>query len=122
MNLNALIAAGFKPVVFDDLNGQGYAKEQKVETLPYANEHIVDGEYVFEGMIAITEILPDGRVQLRIPSATYHEIASDDAEGFDLLKDAGVDIPDTLGKNDTLVGLLRAGGAIAPAPTPKRKP
>ena len=61
-----------------------------MSTLPYANEHIVDGEYVSEDMIAVTEVLPDGSVQMSIADADYvegpHPAGTDEANA--LLKDA----------------------------------
>ncbi len=90
MDRQALIAAGFVVTRYDGDPDEYLTKRQPVETLPYANEHIVDGEFVVEGMTAITEVLPDGSVQLLISEADYHEgphpAGSEDAQA--LLKDA----------------------------------
>ena len=90
MERQALIDAGFKPTTYEGDAGEYLTKRQPVSTLPYANEHIVDGEYVSEDMVAVTEVLPDGSVQMSIADADYvegpHPAGSQEAE--DLLKDA----------------------------------
>ena len=90
MNRTALLAAGFESVTNGAFAGESFKKRQPIETLPYANDHVVDGEYVTEGMMAITEVLPDGRVQLRIPDGDYIEGPVSGEEALGLLKDAGV--------------------------------
>ena len=90
MDRDALLAAGFKPVTYEGLSGECFTKRQRVDTLPYASESLVDGEYVTEGMMAVTEVLPDGRVQLLISDADYVEGPVSGEEAIALLKDAGV--------------------------------
>lgn len=90
MERQALIDAGFQPTTYAGDEGEYLTKRQPVSTLPYANERIVDGEYVSEDMTAVTEVLPDGSVQMSIADADYvegpHPAGSEEA--IALLKDA----------------------------------
>lgn len=90
ITLFRLMEAGFFPVKYEGQAGEFLAKTVKVERLPYSNEHLVDGDYIFGDMLATTEVIPDGRVQLCISDADYVEgpHAFDSEEGQALLKDA----------------------------------
>jgi len=85
-----LMNAGFDPVKYDGQVGEFLCKTVKVERLPYANSHLVDNDYIFGDMLATTEVIPDGRVQLCIGDADYAEGPHDfnSEEGQALLKDA----------------------------------
>lgn len=90
ITVDQLPGSGFTPVTYKGQKGTFLAKTVKVESMPYAREHLIDHDYITEGMPATTEVLPDGRVQLCIGHADYvegpHPIDSD--EGQALLKDA----------------------------------
>lgn len=88
MDRTQLIAAGFQAENGPD--GERLFKCQPVVDMPYVNENIVDGDYVAEGMVGVTEVLPDGRVQMSIDDADYREgpHAAGSPEALALLKDA----------------------------------
>jgi hypothetical protein len=95
MDVQALIAGGFVPVRYDGQEGEFLTRHSKVHDLPYAREHLVDGDYIDAEMSCCTEIIPPDangvvRVQFSISEADYMEgpweISTD--EGQALLKDA----------------------------------
>jgi len=90
MERQILIEGGFVPTHYEGDPGEYLTKRQPVETLPYTGTHAVDGDHIVEGMSAVTEVLPDGSVQLCIADADYVEgpypAGSEEAGG--LLKDA----------------------------------
>lgn len=90
MNKQELIAAGFVPTVYPGQAGEFLAKRVLVKQMPYACEHLVDNDQIFGDMFAVTELTPDGQVQMLIEDADYIEgpIAADSEEGVALLKDA----------------------------------
>lgn len=90
MDRDQLIAAGFKPTTYEGQAGEFLTKRCRVEDMPYAHEHVEDGDMVLGTMEAITEVTPDGRVQLLISDADYVEgpIAVDSDEGQALIADA----------------------------------
>jgi len=90
MDRQVLIEGGFVPTRYDGDPGEYLTKSQAVETLPYTGTHAVDGDYIVEGMRAVTEVLPDGSVQLCIADADYVEgpYAAGSEEAIGLLKDA----------------------------------
>lgn len=85
-----LIAAGFKPATHEGQVGEFLAKRCRVEDMPYAHAHVEDGDMVLGTMQAITEITPEGHVQMLIADADYVEgpIPVDSDEGRALIADA----------------------------------
>lgn len=73
MDIQRLRRTGFLPAKLEDQPGEAWVKQQPIEALPYAREHIVDEDRVWEGMAAFTEVTARGDVRLRIPAADYLE-------------------------------------------------
>jgi len=89
MDKAALIQAGFVSTTYENQDGEFLRLQGCVEEFPYVREHIVDGDWVEEGMEAFFEVRPDSMIQLFIPDADYVESYEfDSAEGQALLKDA----------------------------------
>lgn len=90
MDRQDLIAAGFTPKHYEGQAGEFLTKCVKVEKMPYAGEHLVDHDLIHDGMVAVTEVAPDGRVQLYIAEADYLEgpFQIDTEEAQALLRDA----------------------------------
>lgn len=85
---DALLQAGF--VEEKTEAGQDVlVKRQEITTLPYASAHMVDGDFIREGMVAVTTVA-SGMVTLAVPEADYVEgpESLDGEEGLALLKDA----------------------------------
>jgi hypothetical protein len=85
MDRQTLIAGGFVPTNYEGQEGEFLSKRQPVETLAYMADHAI------EGMMATTEVLPDGRIQLSVDNGEGylegpHPAGSE--EGIALLKDA----------------------------------
>lgn len=93
MNIEALKAAGFKPVTYPGQDGTYYAKTLLVLDMPYMKEHAIDNEVIFEDTQLIVEVTPDARVQMTAVNTSYVEdpIGIDTEEGRALLRDAGFD-------------------------------
>ena len=85
-----LIAGGFVRTTYPRQEGEFLTKKVLVSQMPYANEHLVDGDFIHADMEAVTELVPDGTVQLSIAGADYvegpHPVGSE--EGIALLNDA----------------------------------
>lgn len=90
MDRQTLIEGGFAPTHYNNDPGEYLTKRQRVEDLPYTGTHAIDGDYIVEGMIAVTEVLPNGSVQLCIADSDYVEgpFPAGSEEGIALLKDA----------------------------------
>lgn len=90
MDKAQLIAAGFVPTRYEDQKGEFLTKRCRVEDLPYANEHLVDNDFIYGDMVAVTEIIPGGSIQFLVTDADYVEgpVPLDSEEGQALLKDA----------------------------------
>jgi len=84
-----LLAAGFLPVRYAGDEGVFYRRDTRVETMPYLGRQ-VDNEVIFGSCVAITEVRPDGMVQLHVHETDYSEEAVDarSDEGQGLLRDA----------------------------------
>jgi hypothetical protein len=98
MDVNALKAAGFVETVYKGQSEVFLTKKMPVADMPYAREHIVDNEYVFDTDTAIIEVVPDPLfpgcgVQLAMQDSDYVEdaVSVSSEEGLALLRDAGVD-------------------------------
>lgn len=63
----SLIAGGFQPTRYANQEGEFLVKRVPIERMPKAGARLVDEDLVQSGMDAITEICPDGTVQLYIP-------------------------------------------------------
>lgn len=70
--------------------GEFLVSRCRVELMPPAGEHLVGFCRIEEGMDALTEITPDGRVQLYIPDANYlaGPVPFDSAGGVARVNDA----------------------------------
>lgn len=91
MDRQTLIEGGFAATRYEGQEGEFLSKRQPVETLAYMADHAIDGDYIVEGMMATTEVLPDGRIQLSVDNGDgYLEgpHPADSEEGIALLKDA----------------------------------
>lgn len=89
MTRDELLSAGFVETTYTAQEGVFLAKRTKVADLPYSGEHLVDNNYIFGDMLAVTELTPSGLAQLSIGDADYAEVyPSDSEEGKALLKDA----------------------------------
>lgn len=90
MNREQLVAAGFVPTTYEGQEGEFLVKRTKVEDMPYAREHLIDNDFIYGYMEAVTEVTPDRRVQLMIAEVDYVEgpVALDTEEGATLLGDA----------------------------------
>lgn len=90
MDRQTLIDAGFKPTRYEGQEGEFLAKVVKVERMPYAGEHLVDNDFIYGDMDAVTEVTPDSRVQLFVADVDYVEgpwpLDSEEAQA--LLRDA----------------------------------
>lgn len=71
MRIDELEAAGFARKVYEGQEGTFLVKEVGVEHLSASGADLIDGDVIVEGMRAITEVCPDGHVQLYIPDADY---------------------------------------------------
>lgn len=97
MDLKKLEQAGFVPTTYPGQPGVFLTKRMPIDDMPYAREHIVDGELVGDSDIAVIEYVPDplfkgGGVQMTVEKTDYIEeaVAVDSEEGVALLRDAGV--------------------------------
>jgi hypothetical protein len=63
----AMIAGGFVPTTYARQEGEFLVKRVPIECMPEAGARLVDEDLIQSGMDAITEICPDGTVQLYIP-------------------------------------------------------
>lgn len=90
MNRSELIANGFKPTTYEGQVGEFLTKRCRVEDMPYSHAHVEDGDIILGAMEAITEVTPDGRVQMMIAAADYVEgpVPVDSDEGRALINDA----------------------------------
>lgn len=85
-----LLESGFFPKKYEGQSGEFLTKTVMVELMPYASKHVVDNDYITGNMMATTEVIPNGNVQLYIGDADYLEgpYAFNSDEGQGLLKDA----------------------------------
>lgn len=83
-----LIAAGFSEVTYEGQDGVFLVRRTRASDMPYLSEQ-VDNEFIYENSIVITEVIPDGRVQISISDTGYSEDPVDTAseEGNALLRD-----------------------------------
>ena len=84
-----LLRSGFKNTTYREQAGVFVTKAANIDDMKYAGDKMIDGDLIQQGMTAITELCPDGMVQLHIPDADYVEnyhVNSD--EGIALLNDA----------------------------------
>jgi hypothetical protein len=91
-------AGKLKSAGFVETTYQGQPGVFLTKNMPYAREHIVDNENIFDTDTAIIEVVPDplfpgGGVQLAMQDCDYMEeaISISSEEGLALLRDAGVD-------------------------------
>lgn len=90
-SITDLKAAGFCLKTYKEQNGEFLAKETVIEGMPYAGQHLPDGDFILGTMKVITEVTPGGQVQMCIPEAdTYFEGPHpfESEEGQALLRDA----------------------------------
>lgn len=97
MDIQQLKAAGFVETTYPGQEGVFLTKRMPVAHMPYASEHIADGEWVSTTDTAVIEVVPDplypgGGVQMAVENTDYMEepVALDSEEGLALLRDAGV--------------------------------
>jgi hypothetical protein len=64
-----LVAGGFVPTRYEGQEGEFLVKRVPIERMPEAGKRLVDEDLIMSGMDAVTEICPDGNVQLYIPDA-----------------------------------------------------
>lgn len=84
-----LVGLGFKSTTYPGQDGEFLTFTTKVEDMPYAKEHMVDGEYIFGDSRATVELTPLDAVQFCILDADYSEsYALESDEGQALLLDA----------------------------------
>lgn len=98
MNIEKLKSAGFLETTYPGQDGVFWTKRMPISEMPYAREHVADGEWVAETDIAIIEyvpasLFPGGGVQMTVVNTDYMEetISITTEEGLALLRDAGVD-------------------------------
>lgn len=98
MDIRKLKAAGFVETTYPGQEVVFLTKRMPIQEMPYAREHIVDGEFIDETDTAVIEVVPDplfpgGGVQMTVDQCDYVEEAVSLAsnEGLALLRDAGVD-------------------------------
>lgn len=85
-----LLSAGFVPTLYEGQDGEFMVMQRKIEEFPYAKEHLIDGGYLCEGMLAILEVSPAGLIQFYIPEADYLEgpVPLDSEEGLALFRES----------------------------------
>ena len=87
-----LSAAGFSKRKYRGQDGTFLNKRMRLGDMPYAREHLIDGDWFLDSTIGVIEVIPDGRVQFYVEDRDYLEgpypIGSE--EGVALLKEAGV--------------------------------
>ena len=98
ITIEALIANGFEPTIYDGQPGTFYVKKLKASQMPYFNAHVVDNELVFDTDEIVVEVFEDDEngapllvVQLVDQNTDYFEeaVPVESKEGQALLKDAG---------------------------------
>ncbi|MBN9424738.1 MAG: hypothetical protein BGO63_10455 [Candidatus Accumulibacter sp. 66-26] len=90
MDIEKLKAAGFVETTYPDQEGVFLTKRTRVDALPRAGANFVDNDFICGDSEAITEMFPDGGVQLHIPDGDYVEgpYAASSVEAAALLNDA----------------------------------
>lgn len=98
MDIEKLKAAGFVETTYPGQDGVFLTKRMPISDMPYAREHIIDGDWVGETDIAVIEYVPanhfpGGGVQMSVDKTDYMEeaVLVTTEEGLALLRDAGVD-------------------------------
>ncbi len=91
-------AAGFVETTYPGQEGVFLTKRMLIQEMPYAREHIADGELICDTDKAVIEFVPDplfpgGGVQMSVVECDYIEEAESINSEFGraLLRDAGVD-------------------------------
>ena len=98
IDIEKLKAAGFVETTYPGQEGVFWTKRMPISAMPYAREHIADGDLVCETDIAVIEyvpanLFPGGGVQLTVGNTDYMEEAVSVTKEacMALLRDAGVD-------------------------------
>ena len=90
-----LLASGFEPTRYEGQEGEFLLKKLRVGDMPYAREHIVDGDNIYDTMMAYVEVIPGDQVQFFIEEAEYLDgpVPVSSEAGMSLLVDAGLQLP-----------------------------
>lgn len=90
MTRDELIDRGFTPRTYEGQEGEFLVMVAKLEDMPYASAHLVDGDLFFGDLEAITEVMPNGLIQFTVSDADYVEgpVELSSEEGQALLQDA----------------------------------
>lgn len=83
-----LLSAGFIATTYAGQAGVFFVRRTKASDMPYLRGQI-DGEIIYEDSIVVTEVIPNGRVQVSIPETGYLEEPVDaiSEEGQGALRD-----------------------------------
>lgn len=97
MDIEKLKAAGFVETTYPDQEGAFLTKRMPIQDMPYAREHIVDGDGVMDTDTVVIAYVPDnlfpgGGVQMVVEQSDYMEdtVSVNSEDGLALLRDAGV--------------------------------
>lgn len=81
---------GFLPVVYEGQQGIFFRRDTRLSSMPNAGKHLPDDDLILSNDIAITEVTPDGEVQMMLDqSDIHHEIYElGTVEADELVKDS----------------------------------
>ena len=83
-----LLNAGFIATTYAGQEGAFFVRRTRASDMPYLGKQI-DGDFILEDSIVVTEVIPNGRVQVSIPETGYLEEPVDaiSEEGQGALRD-----------------------------------